>query len=50
MRVGDLVQYGDYIGLIVKVDEWATLVEWMDGGVCDIAYYKDSITKIKVIS
>ena len=31
MKVGDLIQYNSYIGLIIKSDEWGTLVQWCDG-------------------
>tara|TARA_R100000234_G_C4893926_1_gene132696 strand:+ start:111 stop:263 length:153 start_codon:yes stop_codon:yes gene_type:complete len=30
VKVGDLVEFNEYLGLIVEVNEWATLVEWLD--------------------
>ena len=35
MKVGDLVICHNSIGLIVQVDEWATLVKWCDDGVVE---------------
>ena len=33
MKVGDLVQYNNYIGVIIKSDDWGTLVQWCDSGI-----------------
>ncbi len=30
MKVGDLVEFNEYLGLIVEANEWVTLVEWLD--------------------
>ena len=53
MKVGDLVQYNSYIGVIIKSDEWATLVQWCDGEMTvieDVANYFSAGLEIKVIS
>ena len=42
MKVGDLVEFNEYLGLIVEANEWATLVEWLDdGGVEDVRNYPE---------
>jgi hypothetical protein len=42
VKVGDLVRCNNSIGLIVQVDEWATLVKWCDDGhVEDMDMYPD---------
>ena len=51
MKVGDLIQYSSYIGLIIKSDEWGTLVQWCDGEIIeDVANYFSAGLQIKVIS
>ena len=51
MKVGDLIQYNSYIGLIIKSDEWGTLVQWCDGEIIeDVANYFSAGLQIKVIS
>ena len=51
MKVGDLIQYNSHIGLIIKSDEWATLVQWRDDDVVeDVANYFSEGMEIKVIS
>ena len=51
MKVGDLVTYNNYIGIIIKSDDWATLVQWCDSGVTeDVANYFSAGLEIKVIS
>ena len=51
MKVGDLIQYNNYIGLIIKSDEWGTLVQWCDGEIIeDVANYFSAGLEIKVIS
>ena len=32
MKVGDLVKLTEFVGIIVEVTEWATLVQWLDDG------------------
>ena len=40
MKIGDLVKLDESVGIIVKVTEWATLVQWLDDGVIeDIGNY-----------
>jgi len=42
MKVGDLVEFNEYLGLIVEANEWVTLVEWLDDGdVEDIRNYSE---------
>jgi len=51
MKIGDLVRFVDRTGsfpalngrmaLVAEQDEWATIVEWLDGVRDDIAYYAD---------
>ena len=51
MKVGDLVQYNNYIGVIIKSDDWGTLVQWCDSGIIeDVANYFSAGLEIKVIS
>ena len=32
MKVGDLVRWRRWVGLIVKKDDWVTLVKWLETG------------------
>ena len=42
MKVGDLVEFNEYLGLIVEANEWITLVEWLDDNtVEDIRNYSE---------
>ena len=51
MQIGDLVRFVDQTGgfpglegriaVVAEQDEWATIVEWMDGTRDDISYYSD---------
>ena len=42
MKVGDLVEFNEYLGLIVEANEWVTLVEWLDDNtVEDIRNYSE---------
>ena len=56
MKVGDLVEYNSYIGVIIKSDasesdDWGTLVQWCDSGIIeDVANYFSAGLEIKVIS
>ena len=51
MKVGDLVRWRIWYGLIVKKDEWATQVKWHRGGeVEDIANYDDSPDAWEIVS
>lgn len=51
MKVGDLIQYNSYIGLIIKSDEWGTLVQWCDDEIIEgVANYFSTGLEIKVIS
>ena len=45
MKVGDLVRWRRWYGLIVKKDEWSTLVMWHeDGEVEAIENYEGSLS------
>ena len=47
MKVGDLVEFNEYLGLIVEANEWITLVEWLDDNtVEDVKNYSE----LRVIS
>ena len=49
MKVGDLIKFNKYIGLIIEVNEWETLVQWTcDGEIEDVSNY--SSTSIRVIN
>ena len=51
MKVGDLVRWRRWYGLIVKKDEWSTLVMWhQDGEVEDVANYEGSSHAWEVVS
>ena len=40
MKVGDLIEFNKYIGLIIEANEWATLVQWLDDGeIEDVSNY-----------
>ena len=42
MKVGDLVEFNEYLGLIVEANEWVTLVEWLDDStVEDVRNYSE---------
>jgi len=42
VKVGDLVEFNEYLGLIVEANEWITLVEWLDDNtVEDIRNYSE---------
>ena len=44
-------EYNNYIGVIIKSDDWATLVQWCDSGITeDVANYFSAGLEIKVIS
>ena len=49
MKVGDLVEFNKYIGLIIEANPWSTLVQWIDDGeIEDVSNY--SSISIKVVS
>ena len=49
VKVGDLIKFNKYIGLIIEVNEWETLVQWAcDGEIEDISNY--SSTSVRVIN
>ncbi len=51
MKVGDLVRWRRWYALVVKKDEWATLVKWLETGeIEDAAYYDYSESDWEVIS
>jgi len=49
MKVGDLIEFNKYIGLVIEASEWATLVQWLgDGEIEDVSNY--SSISIRVVS
>ena len=51
MKVGDLVEYNGYIGIIIESNEWATLVQWCgDEEIEDVSNYSSLKLKLQVIS
>ena len=49
MKVGDLIEFNKYIGLIIEANERATLVQWLDDGeIEDVSDY--SSISIRVIN
>tara|TARA_A100001515_G_scaffold49701_1_gene39269 strand:- start:70 stop:228 length:159 start_codon:yes stop_codon:yes gene_type:complete len=49
MKVGDLIEFNKYIGLIIETNECATLVQWLDDGeIEDVSDY--SSISIRVIN
>ena len=51
MKVGDLVRWRCWYGLIVENDDWSTLVMWLhDGEVEDIANYDASPHAWEIVS
>ena len=50
MKVGDLVEYNGYIGIIIESNEWGTLVQWCDDeAIEDFSNYYASL-ELQVIS
>ena len=47
MKVGDLVEFNEYLGLIVEANKWVTLVEWLDDNTVEDA---KNYSQLKVIS
>ncbi len=47
MKVGDLVEFNEYLGLIVEANKWITLVEWLDDNTVEDA---KNYSELKVIS
>ena len=49
MKVGDLVEFNKYTGLVIEASEWATLVQWLDDEeIEDVSNY--SPISIRVVS
>ncbi len=49
MKVGDLIEFNKYVGLIIEANEWETLVQWLDDGeIEDVSNY--SSISIRVIN
>ena len=47
MNIGDLVEFNEYLGLIVEANEWITLVEWLDDNTVEDA---KNYSELRVIS
>jgi len=47
VKVGDLVEFNEYLGLIVEANKWITLVEWLDDNTVEDA---KNYSELKVIS